>query len=295
MSNTTVRPTPVTVISWFLIISGGFSLLILISPHTYNSWQEYGINTTMAMINSVSGGVIQVLCGWWILKANSLGRTLYLLWIPVSLIIAWLQMPGEYLPFMFLSLCFYAVMVFLLHVKDAREYFNGTFDPQLSESAVMSRFRRSQRNRSDLAQVVGIFFLALSGFIMISGFMVSGLSDAEVSRWSLILVFLIPSAIFLIPGILLWGRKRWAAALGWTLLAPSILSVLLSVTFFLMQGTELWMQIESEAEPDALNMLMGSGWNGLIGVLIASILLIWQYKRDWEQVESPVQQDLSHN
>jgi hypothetical protein len=246
---------------------------------------DHGINTTMALINSVSGGVIQILCGWWMLKANPLGRNLYVLWIPVSLIVTWLQMPGDYMPFMVLSLFFFAVMVFFLYVKDSRDYFNGTYDPRKAESAAVSRFRRSQRNRSDLAQVAGVFFLCISGFILLSGFMVSGFTDAEVSRWGLILVFLIPSAILIIPGILLWGRKRWAASLGWTLLVPSVSSVLLSVTFFLMKGTEMWLQIASEAEPEVLDMLIGGGWNGLIGVIISAIMLIWQYRYDWEKAE----------
>jgi hypothetical protein len=93
------RPTSVTIISWFLIITGVVSIISSAlthdNPEVMRLMKLNIIPIVMQYILLAIGAAITIVCGFLMLKANSIARIVYIAWTIFSLTISLLSSPAE--------------------------------------------------------------------------------------------------------------------------------------------------------------------------------------------------------
>lgn len=93
------------------------------------------------------------------------------------------------------------------------------------------------------------------------------------------------ATVVLLPGILLWGRQRWAGLTGWTLSAAGTWAIIEGVSLVFIIQTAYWQTLAKQLPAAAVagftyetfaTIIMG----GCVIIFIGVSLLKYQYRND---------------
>lgn len=122
------RPRSVTIVSWFLIIASLISIvsttLTLGNPDVVKMMELNAMPLTLQYILMAIGLAITIACGVLMLKGKRLGRTVYVGWTVISLIIGLFTAPA--IAALIPGVIFFVVIAFFLFRPKANDYFAGS-------------------------------------------------------------------------------------------------------------------------------------------------------------------------
>ena len=279
------RPLPVTIISWILIVSGGFALLSLayVAEPTFRSiWENLGVNVWGMAIYSVFGGAVQAVAGAAMLKRHVWGRNLYLVFLPLSTLASsylYGSMAGMVaIP----SAVFFAAMLFLLTRPNVNDYFAGTYSIDRDFALALRTVRKNERNKNDLSRVFGFISAGVGAFLSLMCLLFLGIRGETSILMILVVMFGFPALIFVTAGVLLWGRKRWLEVLGGVFAGFGGMGALYGLVMWYMPQTAYWQQVAPNVDPEIFSGFPLVGFLGF-GFCVSGILMIrWQLRDDRE-------------
>jgi cbb3-type cytochrome oxidase subunit 3 len=120
------RPVSLTIIGWFLIVTSGLGLLFL--PMAFNNpmatrmYAQSPLPMSAHLAIGAIGGLINIACGFGILKGVNWSRFAYIGWSLVGTAISLATLPAT--SFALLGLVFLAVIAFFLFRPAANAWFN---------------------------------------------------------------------------------------------------------------------------------------------------------------------------
>jgi len=123
------RPTSITVIAWFLIVSGVISIFTTAmgfmreDPMAEKLMAENLLPIPVQFVFSYIGLLISIACGIGMLKGKNWSRLLYVYWTAFALLVTALTFPLKTM--VIPGAVFYAVILFFLYRKMVCEYFSG--------------------------------------------------------------------------------------------------------------------------------------------------------------------------
>ena len=129
------RPLSVTIVAWFLILSGIASLIDLFlawNPAAARAVISHGALPLLLFAWSIAAALITIVCGLFILKGRNWARLLYVAVSLAGLAVAWLAMPAIWV--LIAGALLLAVTAFFLFRGPAdnffgRSYFGASGDP----------------------------------------------------------------------------------------------------------------------------------------------------------------------
>lgn len=121
------RPKSITIISWFLIIT---NLIVITStalthdnPEVIRMMELSAISITLQYVLMAIGVLITISSAVLMLKANKIGRTIYVGWAVISLTIGLITSPAQAM--MIPGLVLFLIIFFFLFRPKANEYFSN--------------------------------------------------------------------------------------------------------------------------------------------------------------------------
>ena len=130
------RPKSITIISWFLIITSLMSVVTIFftydNPEAVKLMKLSAMPITLQYIMMAVGVAITVLSGVLMLKANNIGRLMYVSWTAISLIIGLATSPSKAM--MIPSVIFFAVITLFLFMKKSNQYFSTAHSEEIGDS-----------------------------------------------------------------------------------------------------------------------------------------------------------------
>jgi hypothetical protein len=197
------RPASVTVISWWLIMVGISSLFSAVhfalrpNPNVQKVIAENPLPTYVQHGLMISGTVVHLVCGFFILRGRNWARILFVTWAVISICLSPVTSP--YKLFIIPGAMIFAIEAYFLFRPAANAFFadNGeNIDPESLPS-----------NR----RIVGIVFYILAGFLFTCMGMATLMPTPALGIKTLVLCFvLLPFSICLLIG-------RWLSAGNWKL------------------------------------------------------------------------------
>lgn len=121
------RPTSVTIISWYLIISSVLGLLSVV--FTYNNPQVQEMMKTAAMpiswqyIMSFIGLAVLIFAAVMMLKGKHIGRLVYVIYTSISIVITFFNMPTKAI--LIIPVVVFIIIVFFLFRPKVNAYFSS--------------------------------------------------------------------------------------------------------------------------------------------------------------------------
>ena len=119
------RPISITVISWFLIVGGGLSLIngiaSLNNPMVKEIMAKSMLPVPVQYIMFFAGILVTIISGASMLKGKNWARLLYVIWRGMGFLISFITSPMRVV--LIPGFVFFAVIVFFLFRPQANEYF----------------------------------------------------------------------------------------------------------------------------------------------------------------------------
>jgi len=130
------RPTSITIVSWFLIVTGVISLVAPLitygNPEVSKLMDLSSVPVPIQYLMMIVGVTIILYSGIGMLLGKKFARTLYVSWTPLALIYALATSPVKIL--IAPSLLFFLIIVFFLFRKNSNAYFNFSDEVKTSDS-----------------------------------------------------------------------------------------------------------------------------------------------------------------
>lgn len=268
------------------------SISLIQNPGAVAAWAAMGLSPMAGVLLTLVPGLLNALAGYGILKARAWSRPLYLGVGAISLLVnALLSTPVSALLF---SAAIYLPIAIILTRRSASDYFSGKTGPtadDMERRRKLRALRVSQRRKSDLSQIFGVGFAVGGGFLLSMALLFLGFGP--IGEVAIISAFVgTPGAIAIGVGILLWGRRRWAAVGGWTLAAVGAWTVITGAGILAMLDSEIWVAAQASTgqtfDSGALALMTATGV--VCGLLGAGLLYI-QHASDNEAVAALVPRD----
>ncbi len=218
------RPLAVSIISWILIVSSGWTLpflpFSLNNPTIQQVLQATGVAPAAVLLLNLLGAVANVAAGVAMLKRRRWGRQLYLIATPAIALVGMILYHFRLLPLFLLGSVVYVVFLVLLTRRAVSDYFAGSVDAPSATSDVAVRDSAPAfgiRKRS-----ASVLLLILGGCILTTWLMMILPLSGNLPALTIgSLVFAVLSSAFVVPGILLVGspavghRPGDPSGLGW--------------------------------------------------------------------------------
>ncbi|MDD8018102.1 MAG: hypothetical protein PHP42_06990 [Bacteroidota bacterium] len=282
--NTKNRPITVTIISWFLIITSGITLLYL--PFSVNNpisakiFESYGVSKVTVVLYSIAGIAINLTSGIAMLKRKGWGAKLYFYITPVVLLASAMLYNFKMLGMQVWGVAVYVTFLILLTRRAATEYFSDdvSISEEPTEPAVQNEAEQTSTGRK-----VGAVILLIIGGLLLNG-LLSIIVPLSSSLAALIITCVILGVMglaFIIPAIFLWGRKKWAILLGtlFTIMGGTLL--LTGIMLYQFISTPEYKVLFAQLDPAMLGDMVKSSIVCGIGIgIVGVILLLFQRARN---------------
>ena len=130
------RPKSITIISWFLIITNLIAIastaLTHDNPEVVKMMELSSIPITLQYVLMAVGILITISSAVLMLKANKIGRVMYVGWTIISLTIGLITSPAKAM--MIPGLVFFLIISFFLFRPKANEYFSNDQEDLVCDS-----------------------------------------------------------------------------------------------------------------------------------------------------------------
>jgi hypothetical protein len=133
------RPKAVAIVSWFLVVAGGISVISSLAmmnnevAREVMSQNKLPVPVQYAM--QVAGVLVMIVCGLSMLRGKAWARTTYVAWSAVGIVIAFATSPftATLIP----GVVFFLVVTFLLYRPASNAFFRGV-GPAAGESSAVN-------------------------------------------------------------------------------------------------------------------------------------------------------------
>ncbi len=122
------RPTSITVIAWFFIVTSFISPVTTVidmkNPAVQSIMHQSALPVALQYAMIFGASLVNLVCGFFLLKGKNWSRQLYLAYGVISLIISFVTSPlggTIFIP----SIVFMAVIAFFLYRQNANAYFSN--------------------------------------------------------------------------------------------------------------------------------------------------------------------------
>lgn len=119
------RPTPITIIAWFLIAIGGISIIsttaMINNPQVIELMQKSPLPASVQYALNYIGLSIMMVSGYGMLKGFNWARLLYVIWTIISFVIGFATSPMKAM--MLPGLVIFGIIVFFLYRPQATAFF----------------------------------------------------------------------------------------------------------------------------------------------------------------------------
>jgi len=286
------RPLTVSIVSWILIVSSGWSLLFLPfslnNPTTRQVFQATEAAPVAVILLNVLGGLANIAAGLAMLKRRRWGRQLYVTATPAIILIGMLLYHFRLLPFFLVGFVLYVVFLVLLTRRAASDYFSGSVGvPSATEEVTPRSGAPASGIRKRFASIL---LLVLGAWTLAAWLMM--IVPLSVNRPALAigsLMFAVVSAVFVVSGVLLWGRRRWAVLLGTLLVSVGGLLLVTSGALLLFTSMRELRDQFAGVDPAMMEqMVRGSAMFGIGAVVAGALSIVGQRRLDGSaQAASP--------
>ncbi len=131
------RPLSVSIISWYLVITGILSLGTLAmtfnDPEIAKVMAVNALPVPMQYLMYAAGILIAIASGMLMLNGNKLGRLLYVSWTAFSLAVTLISSPMKMV--MLPGVLIFALIVFLLYRPNANAYFEEQPETEMEDDS----------------------------------------------------------------------------------------------------------------------------------------------------------------
>jgi hypothetical protein len=268
-------PVSVTVLSWFLIGSSVFVILYL--PFSFNNpqvlkiWAILEISPERVTFLSILSLMVNAGSGAGMLNRKRWGKLLYLFGTPALLAVTAVIYNFKMIETIEWGAGLYLLVLVVLTRTPVTEYFSDTTEKKPAEMGVQTADGSSVSGKKIGAVVLLIF----GGVLLNAWFLMLGpLAHSFEAVLLFSVIFGIIGAVFIIPAISLWGRKKWAVVLGWLL--TTLGAVLLMTGGMLLQFTSIQDSIAPENPEIFRQMMLSSMLSGMASGTIGALLIYLQ-------------------
>jgi len=280
----TDRPLIITIIGWWLIITEittAYSLFYISSFDEVPFWSDTSIDAVWIIIFNVISGIVYLASGYGILNGQSWGRTLYLIYTPVSILVGAIAFQSDQ-TIIIISVLFFLLFAFLLTRQAPTDFFNGNYvrsPKDLEHRRSIKKLRQDQQRKSNVARVFGVLFAVGSGGLIF--FAVIFIAFSPEFNLFILLILSTPTIFGLLISCGLWGWKRWSAITGWTLASAGGITVFTGLTVALLSQTTAWQQSMVELGNEIDSVPFHLMWKiGLAPTVLGIVFLYLQHNRD---------------
>ncbi|MFC1490080.1 hypothetical protein ACFL6K_02595 [Candidatus Latescibacterota bacterium] len=132
------RPTSITVVAWFMIVTGIISLIsatiAFLSQNqlVIEMMSKSPIPIPIQHLLSYVGSFVSIVSGFAILNRENWGRFLYFIWSVVTIVISYFSSPSAI--YMIPGLVIFVIFTFILFLSKASDYFDVIEDLRDTES-----------------------------------------------------------------------------------------------------------------------------------------------------------------
>ncbi len=230
-----VRPKSISIISWFLIVTGCMSLvspaLTYNNPEVIKVMELNALSVSIQFIMMFAGSLVTVVSGIGILKGKNYARILYVSWTSLSIIISLFTLPVKTM--MIPGIAFFAIISFFLFRAKSRSYFSDEFMETSNEIFPSSKSPILIRN------IFGILFFIISGFFvyMVGLLAFFELPDSGVGKYVIMAGASVPLIIFHLIGLALYRGSNWKVSTGITFFLGSSFNILVVIMMLLIKAS----------------------------------------------------------
>jgi hypothetical protein len=234
------RPVSITIIGWFLLVSGFLTLPGAFGlgddPQVREMLARQPVPIAVQQGMLLAGAVANLVSGYFLLRGQNWARHLYVAWTLVQLGYAWLVMP--YRLVIVPGAIVFLLIAYLLFRPRANAFFAGGALVDVVAGEISPR-----RAFGIGSYVVAGSFLVCSSFVGLMGV-------PWETKWGMLGMMLLPALFFLWIGRTLSGTPRWLRDVGVVLLASAAMSVCMALSMGLLASDP---EFQKMMPPEPLN------------------------------------------
>jgi len=281
----TDRPLIITIVGWWLIVTAittAYSIYYISSYDEVPVWGDTSVGAVWIIIFNVINGIVYLASGYGILNGKSWGRTVYLIYTPLSILVSAIAFQNEQ-SIIIIGLLYFSLIAFFLIRKDSNDFLNGNYEQStrdVEKRKRIKKLRQVQQRKSYIARLFGVLFAVGSGWLVFLTVIIIAFSP-EYNISFILLILSIPTIFGLLISCGLWGWKRWSAITGWSLASAGGITVFTGLTVALLSQTTAWQQsmVELGSEIDSVPFQLM--WQiGLVPTVLGIVFLYLQHNRD---------------
>jgi len=248
------RPVSITIIGWFLLLSGFLTLPGAFGlgddPHVREMLARQPVPVAVQQGMLLAGAAASLVSGYFLLRGQNWARHLYVAWTLVQLGYAWLVIP--YRLVIVPGAIQFLLIVYLLFRPRANAFFAGSELVDVVAGEISPR------------RVFGIGTYVVAGTFLVCSSFVGFLGVTWETKWGALGTMLLPALFFLWIGRTLSGTPRWLRDVGVVLVASAAVSACMALSMRLLASDP---DFQKMMPPEPLNAYVTGGvWIALMGL-----------------------------
>lgn len=282
------KPISLSIICWFLIISSVITLFLTFSQESREYSELMGVPVWYGLTQSLLTSLLLLVSAVAMLKRKQWGRTLYLVFYPIPILISFFVIDNLQLALVItgFGIAIYLVLLYLLFRQDVSDFFKGQYSPDNVTSYPLKRLRASQRAESITRRVFAIIAFIIAGIFLLLITLSFSFFDDPFGLTVFSVIMGTPAAILLLLGTFLWGMKRWAESIGWLLCGLGAYSFFSFLGFKAITSGILPVQEVQPLDPEVMHAMTQGSFTGVFYAIIGIGLLVLQYNTDKESLST---------
>jgi hypothetical protein len=239
------RPLSTSIVSWYLLIGGAIALVMvpvsLLNSDATQALEGMNVSPQIMLGTSLIFSTISLIAGIAILRRQNWGKTLYIASMPAGLLFNIYAAGLAYWVSTAFGVAVYGVIVFFLMRPAATRWLKKLPAEATPAAETDATAPVMEAQPVSGGQIAGIILMVLAAFFLMAwGMMVYPLAGEKAALLVMSAIMGIPTLLFAILGIFLWGFRRWKMSLG-ILLASS-------GGMLLLMGALMWQSREIIAD-----------------------------------------------
>jgi len=204
-----------------------------------------------------------VAIGIGLLYGKNWARKMLIYFSPVFIMISYFVVIKHIL--LLFSVVIYVVYVYFLNRKNTVAYFEGSLLP---EDVVMSKNIDGSNKIGTLRKIFAIIFLIVGGYMFFTTMFLTSIHVDKISiKIIMVGLFFVISMLAFIPGVFLWGIKRWKKSTATVLISSSGLLLFGDVSLYLFFHSSYSKQVPK------INTAIFNGQTLINSIIIGSVVL----------------------
>lgn len=272
------KPMSIKIITWYLIICGIISIVMLPLvynvPYIYKSAAALTLKVDSYTEVSFITGLSMLISGILIYKRKNAGAKIYAFMIPIAL----LTMVFIYntKSIVFSGFVMYFIIMYFLFNKTGKSYFSNEYiENPINDDSLISVDEDQPKKKNIGRRVIGCILFMIGDYFFCTYVTIllpmifsigDGVTILAVASLFLIVFFL--ALMFIIAGVFIWGRHQWKELMVVGLLIVGIIVIMGGIG--IMIGADIPQMQPTETKVMELSMERGMLIAGVIHITVAA-------------------------